>query len=98
MAAFTQGHKKLGGRKKGAVNKKTKLLAPLAAQLEEANFDPLKELLMLYPELDAHSKININLKLMDYLYPKKRAIEVVEKPDAQTLAEMVEEYLEENES
>ena len=85
------------GRPKGSLNEKTKLLVPITEQLKKYKFDVVKELLNLYDEIQRpEDRANILLKLMDFVYPKKRSIEVSERPSKEMLAEWVREYLEES--
>lgn len=61
------------GRKKGTPNKKTELLQQ---KLERHNYDPIDALVALIPELDPKSKAHVALELMQYVYPKRKAIEL----------------------
>lgn len=92
--AFEPGKPKTGGRPKGVPNKKTMLLSPLIEQLAKANFDPVKIILKNLPTLSPEMQVHVSLKLMDFIHPKKRSIEVTERPSKETLAQWVREYLE----
>lgn len=91
--AFQPGAPKIGGRKKGTPNKKTAQLLPLFEQLKANNFDPVKRLLELYPVLEPSEQASLLLKLMDFIFPKKRSVETTEKPSKEELAELVREHL-----
>jgi hypothetical protein len=81
-----KGSIKTGGRKRGTPNKKTLFLHQL---LEEKELDPIQGIISALRDLDsvvvyapedqinlAKSKANIYLELMQYLYPKRKAIEI----------------------
>ena len=77
------GLSKTGGRKKGTPNAKTK---ELGARLESFGFDPLKELSELVQgvnDLSAKDRAEICLDLLQYLYPKRKALEVTPEPEPQ---------------
>lgn len=83
-------------RPKGTPNYKTKALLPLIEQLKEQRFDVLEELLRCYNQMKKpEEKATVLLQLMSFVYPKKRSIEVSERPSKETLAEWVREYLNE---
>ena len=65
--AKAKGSPKTGGRQKGSVNKKTLLLRET---FEKLNFDPVKKLIELYPNLDDPNKANVLLRLIDFTYAK----------------------------
>ncbi|MBF0568993.1 MAG: hypothetical protein HQK95_09040 [Nitrospirae bacterium] len=69
-----KGVKKTGGRSKGAKNKRT---IELENRLKEAGFDPVSILvdMAVDPETDAGLRAKICLDAMQYLYPKRRAID-----------------------
>lgn len=69
---FEPGRAKTGGRTKGTANRATQALKKA---LEDANFDVVTEILAIYPELDNGLKTSILKDLMQYLYPKLKAIE-----------------------
>lgn len=72
--------RKTGGRQKGTPNKKTQALS---ATLEKYNHDPVEALILaaLDTELDIPLKIKINMELMQYIYPKRKAMELSGDPD-----------------
>lgn len=82
-----QGNK-TGGRKKGTPNKKTKELIELMG-----DYSPLENLLTIVrnERTPIDLKIKINLDLMGYLYPKRKAIESKEKVLLLTNTETVKE-------
>jgi hypothetical protein len=69
------GLPKTGGRKKGTLNKKTRILGDV---FDEANFDLANNLLDLLPDLDQNKRADVLMKLMDYVYIKPRALPIVE--------------------
>lgn len=89
------GHK-TGGRTKGTLNEKTRLVPALIDQLKAENFDVVQELLKTYHQIeDPVNRSIILMKLMDFIYPKRRSIEITERPTKEVLAEWVREYLNE---
>ncbi|MBF0488927.1 MAG: hypothetical protein HQK98_12290 [Nitrospirae bacterium] len=77
----TKGDKKTGGRTKGAKNKRT---LELENRLREAGFDPVSILvdMAVDPETDGALRAKICLDAMQYLYPKRRAIDSTVNLDA----------------
>lgn len=67
------GLPKTGGRKKGTLNKKTVFLRDV---LESKNINLLDEVLAILPELDARKRVDILIKLMEYVYTKPKYTEV----------------------
>lgn len=66
------GHKKVGGRKKGTPNKKTKELLEVLG-----SFNPAEKLMQLYEESDDKDlKASIAKELMKYVYPQRKAVEM----------------------
>ncbi|MCT4642489.1 MAG: hypothetical protein N4A33_09365 [Bacteriovoracaceae bacterium] len=65
------GLPKTGGRKKGSLNKKTRLLSDV---LEDRGFDLVGRLLEVIPELDSNKQADILIKLLDYVYIKPRVL------------------------
>jgi len=87
--ARPKGLKKSGGRKKGTPNKTTFLLEE---KLEHLNFDPVVELIICFDSLESGQKATTILKLLDYLYPKRKSIEIDRKSSPginQSFAELV---------
>ena len=68
---------KTGGRKKGSPNKRTQ---SLIEKLEAANYCPVEDLLNIIrtEQLEPMDRANIDMKLMEYLYPKRKAVEITE--------------------
>lgn len=62
-----KGLSKTGGRKVGSLNKRTE---DLLHQMEEAGYNPLKSLLAKYNSLSQEDQLKVDLKLMEYVYPK----------------------------
>lgn len=84
---FKVGHKRTGGRKKGTPNKNR---PDLIRELEARNFNVLDEILKILPSLDAAMKIRSLLNLMEYIYPRKRAITIDEEETQAIQAKIVE--------
>lgn len=64
---------KTGGRKKGSPNKNTTELKFFFDSIDLCLPEKIMELL---PALDDSKKVETLLKLMEYVYPKKKAIEL----------------------
>lgn len=62
-----------GGRQKGTPNKKTVALTDL---LEKISCDPAAKLASLLPKLKPDMQAKVLLELMEYIYPKRKAVEV----------------------
>jgi hypothetical protein len=67
------GLPKTGGRSKGTPNKKSLSLEYLEENFE---FNPLKDLVSILPSLAPDQRASILLRMLDFIYPKKKAIEV----------------------
>lgn len=65
--ARPKGLPKSGGRKVGSLNKRTEDLLQI---MEESGYNPLKSLLAKYNDLPPEEQLKIDLKLMEYVYPK----------------------------
>ena len=68
-----KGQPKAGGRQKGTPNKKT---VALLEMWDELKYDPAHALNVLLPELEPKQQADIHLKLMEYKYPKRKAVEI----------------------
>ena len=66
------GHIKAGGRVKGTPNKATQDLLEIWAAIK---YDPATAINDLIPQLEPEKQVDVHLKLMDYEYPKRRAVE-----------------------
>lgn len=66
------------GRQKGQVSPRTKALEIL---LLEHQYNPVKELLKLIPQLDPRDASKVHLELMQYIYPKRKENSVEEGLD-----------------
>lgn len=73
------GNPKSGGRKKGALNRKTVLLEELC---EKKGIHPFEALLKLCVHPDVSIQLGAIKEACSYLYPKRKAIEVSQDPDA----------------
>lgn len=106
--AEKQEKKKYGGRKKGTPNKRTLILADA---LEKKNLDPIAGLHDCLQELEemvvyedgakislVKAKADIYMELLQYLYPKRKAIQVEEPVDPnldRPLKDLTDEELDE---
>ena len=70
-----KGTTKTGGRKKGSLNKKTLELSQI---LKKANINVPEKIIELLPTLDTEKQVEVLLKLMPYLYPKRKPKEPLE--------------------
>lgn len=74
MSKFSPGHSKLGGRQKGSLNRQTRYLIE---ELNNNNVNPIKLLLEeVYPLLDSNKQADVLLNLLQYIYPKRKAIDI----------------------
>lgn len=69
----TKGSLKTGGRKKGTPNKKSLELHSL---LSNNGINLIEELKVLLPKLSPEKKADVLLNLMQYLYPKRKSIDL----------------------
>lgn len=76
MGHFAFGHAKLGGRNKGTPNKRTLMLSTM---LEELGLDVPQCIAMLLPQLSPDRQMDVLLELMQYLFPKRKAVEISDK-------------------
>jgi len=67
--------KKFGGRTKGTPNKST---AEFKELLLKHGIDPVKKLGHVFPHLEPEKQADVLLKLMEFLYPKRKAVEFVD--------------------
>lgn len=104
---FQPGHSKIGGRKKGTVNLRTKL-GPNAQEIAESmGFNPFEVLLYVAannwqalgydtPCITIAERIVAAAKACEYLYPKIKAVQHVSEDQAPLgFAEMFQRVLEE---
>lgn len=71
----SSGLPKTGGRKLGTPNKKT---AFLTEALEALKCDVPASIVEILPALPPEKRVDVLLQLMGYLYPKRKAVEVLE--------------------
>lgn len=75
--AFKPGHKKVGGAVKGEIKKKP--VRKLLELLEEEDYDPARELIRKLKDKDSDlldkERCDLNLKIMDFIYSKRRAVD-----------------------
>lgn len=74
MARFQPGQDKpqKSGRKKGVPNRKTALLQK---SLDELGHELPTRILELLPELSTEKQVDVYLELMQYIFPKRKALE-----------------------
>jgi|SRR6185437_457708 len=61
------------GRKKGKPNKKTEALHEL---LLASGLEPVENLKRLLPTLEPEKQADVYLKLLEFIYPKRKAVEI----------------------
>lgn len=86
------GSLKTGGRKKGTPNKKT---LGLEDALEAHGLNIIAELSTLMPQLPADKKADVLLNLMGYLFPKRKAVELVSASEVTVISPPVPELTDE---
>jgi formylmethanofuran dehydrogenase subunit B len=62
--------RKTGGRSAGTPNRKT---SDLCEFFESAHFHVPTELMKIFSSLDADKQVDVLMRLMEYLYPKRKA-------------------------
>lgn len=72
------GSPKTGGRKKGTPNK---INSEISERIRASGIDPLNVMLDLLHESDPQLRFSAAKELIQYVYPKRKAIEIVESPD-----------------
>jgi len=70
--ARQKGCVKTGGRKKGSLNKKT---SDLISVLDKADLNVPERIIELLPTVSPEVQIDILMKLMCFLYPKRKPVE-----------------------
>lgn len=90
--SFAEGHKKSGGRKKGTPNKKS---LDIHDDLEILKLNPFEIIQKNLPLCEPEKQIDVSLCLLQYLYPKRKAIEIdpPKSGDSHTSAENPNEQL-----
>lgn len=83
------GGPKTGGRKKGTPNKAT---LSIERKLAEKGIDVIDEIINLLSQLDPPYKMRIYLNLLEYIYPKRKSIEI--SLEQQALLQKYEEFKE----
>jgi len=86
--AAPKGHKRYGGRVKGIPNRKT---LNLLEKCEEAGIDPFAELLKLCSHKEIFIRMNALKEVSQYLYPKRKAMEISVDPAMAEAAENVQQ-------
>jgi hypothetical protein len=84
---FQKGRHKTGGRTKGTPNKSSLLLA-----LEDEQFNLVNNILELVrnPELGDETKVEVLVKLLEYVYPKKKTLDVTTISDEELKQVLIE--------
>lgn len=77
---FEPGHQKLGGRKTGTPNRKTSLLNET---LEDLGLNVPSKIVEILPQLPLEKQAGLLLGLMQFLYPKRKSIEVKAEIESQ---------------
>lgn len=77
-----KGGKKFGGRQKGTPNKTTLILKDI---LDDLQINVPKQLAELLPKLKPEKQADVLCELLQYIYPKRKAIELSGK-DGEDLA------------
>lgn len=77
---------RLGGREKGTPNKKSKIVESL---LDFENINLPMEILECCKSLKPLDKASVMLKLMEFIYPKKKAIAVDLKQDEEKVTKII---------
>ncbi|MBI2602842.1 MAG: hypothetical protein HYW48_07290 [Deltaproteobacteria bacterium] len=85
--------KKTGGRKKGTPNKRT---AMLSEEFEKIGLHIPSHLSKLLPALSPKDQVDVLLKLMDFLYPKRKPCSVAPETGKKSLHDEILEYIEGN--
>lgn len=70
---FDKGHKKIGGRQKGSLNRTHKDLKSRIAQIVEKGFEDIETDLA---ALETKDRVNAYLKLLEYILPKQRETKI----------------------
>lgn len=80
------------GRPKGSPNKRS---LDIGERLEALGVDPVAKLMEIAADPDATKgqKISIYTELLQYLYPKRKAVEMDASPTMQTWAELVRQSI-----
>ena len=73
------GSSKTGGRVKGTPNKRTLELVDI---LETAKYNPIRQILSKYQDLSTAEQLKVDLKILEYLYPKPKDQQVIDSSSA----------------
>ena len=73
---FTKGHSLATGRPKGALNRSTEQAKLAIARLANQGLDALREDIEKIRKTDPVEAARINLKLLEYIVPKKAQLEL----------------------
>jgi hypothetical protein len=71
------GLPKTGGRTKGTPNKRS---LSFEESLADLCFNPVRELVALMPRLSSEKQADVCLQLLQYLFPKRKALELRKDP------------------
>ncbi len=92
-----KGHARYGGRQKGTPNKVTKDLIDIVHECLGMSLP--EKIFELFPGLQKSQKAQVLMQMMDYIYPKRKAIDVTTKGEAiapnTNLSSMTDEQLHE---
>lgn len=78
--AFEEGHKKVGGRKKGTPNRNTKILRIALRQILENEIPNLEKYISKLE--NPKDKLEIIIKLMPFVFPKMKPTDLVMVDDS----------------
>lgn len=87
MSAFKEGHKKVGGRRKGTLNKLNSSLHDICQQKGLNPFEALLEMAN-NKETEPGHKLGALKELCEYLYPKRRRVEFDDEQIARVMGEI----------
>lgn len=73
--AFTEGHQKVGGRKKGTPNKTTNIIREAFTKLVEANLENMTTWLEKVADQNPKEALNIINQMAEYTTPKLARVE-----------------------
>lgn len=71
--AAPKGHPRYGGRAKGVANRKTQTLEQF---LDASGMFVPERIMQLLPNLEDRDQAKVLLELMQYLYPKRKSMEI----------------------
>lgn len=82
--AFKKGHKKIGGRVKGSINKRRTIFESLE-QIVTEDGEPVDVVKMLFQgimTMPPYQQVDAFLELMKFIYPQQKSLDIGNKDDA----------------